>query len=130
MKDQQWIPDDAPKPELREGIPNPAKDESPWTSEAMQAYERHCEDMRNQQEERMLRRQYANKAFVLACVILGFWGIIISVGVWSGMTGGHLKPLSDKVLMAITAGATANVFAAFLSVIRGLFPSSRTREKS
>jgi hypothetical protein len=86
------------------------------------------EDIRDRQADRDLREKYAKKAFILACAILIFWGvIIITVGLWFGCSGEKVQPLSDKVLMAITAGATANVFAAFLGVIRGLFPG---REKS
>ncbi len=37
--------------------------------------------------------------------------------------------LSDNILIAITTGATINVLAAFLGVIRGLFPSPPAERK-
>ncbi|MGT5125632.1 hypothetical protein ACRWGX_10645, partial [Escherichia coli] len=37
-----------------------------------------------------------------------------------------IQIFSDKVLIAITTAVTLNVFAAFLGVIRGLFPSGKS----
>ena len=36
-----------------------------------------------------------------------------------------VQTLSDKVVIAITTATTLNLFAAFLGVIRGLFPSGK-----
>lgn len=37
--------------------------------------------------------------------------------------------ISDNALIAITTGVTVNVLAAFLGVIRGLFPPSESGKK-
>lgn len=80
------------------------------------------QEVENHKANRELRNKYAGKAYDLACGGLVFWGIAISTnGIVFGLTGRHM--LSDKVLIAITTGATINVLAAFLGVIRGLFPS-------
>jgi hypothetical protein len=86
------------------------------------------QEIEDRKADRILREKYAEKAFQLAGCILFFWVmIIIAVGLCFGCTDSKIQLLSDKVLIAITAGATANVFAAFLGVIRGLFPGNRKR---
>ena len=88
------------------------------------------EDVRDRQADRELRAKYADKAFRLARAILIFWALAMAVvGLWFGCSGGRVQILSDKVLIAITAGATANVFTAFLGVIRGLFPGRDKNNK-
>lgn len=73
-----------------------------------------------------LREVFANRAFDLAAMGVWLWACFL-------MAHGVVfitidKPLySDKVLVAITAGATVNVFAAFIGVIRGLFPADAYR---
>jgi hypothetical protein len=70
-----------------------------------------------------LRSEYAGKAYKLASRSILFWVVIVG---FQGIS--HLvtdrAPLSDAVLIAITTGCTVNVLAAFLGVIRGLFPSA------
>ena len=81
------------------------------------------EDIQDRQADRDLRKEYANKAFKLARDILSVWALVIlSEGMCTIFTCGKVQLFSDKTMIAITAGATANVFAAFLGVIRGLFP--------
>lgn len=75
-----------------------------------------------------LRSEYAEKAYKLASGCIAFWIVVIGFqGVCFLATGRH--PLSDPVLIAITSGCTVNVLAAFLGVIRGLFPSSSRPER-
>jgi hypothetical protein len=89
------------------------------------------EEVHDRKADRELRAEYAKKAFRLARCILIFWGaVVVLEGIWSAITGGKVQLLSDKALIAITAGATANVFAAFLGVIRGLFPGREKASKA
>ncbi|WP_414965933.1 hypothetical protein [Enterobacter hormaechei] len=41
-----------------------------------------------------------------------------------------MKTFSDEVLIAITSATTLNLFAAFLGVIRGLFPSGKETKEN
>lgn len=51
-----------------------------------------------------------------------FWLIAFgAVGIYNACHG--YVPLSDKSLITLTAGVTINIFGAFLSIIKGLFPS-------
>lgn len=107
-----------------EGSPPPLKsNEDAPPSKVIDGQERLiAERVQDHQANRALRNKYAGKAYDLACRGLVFWGLAISAtGVAYGVTGRQM--LSDSVLIAITAGATINVLAAFLGVIRGLFPT-------
>lgn len=71
-----------------------------------------------------LRGDYADKAYKLASGSIAFWVIIIGFeAIVRLVVPGDKVILSDPVLIAITTGCTVNVLAAFLGVIRGLFPS-------
>ena len=71
-----------------------------------------------------MRKECANKAFSLASYGVYFWMVVVVLDlVILGTT--HQHALSDTALATITAGATVNVLAAFLGVIRGLFPGRR-----
>lgn len=73
------------------------------------------------QANRQLRQLYAAKAYGLAVACLGMWTVLLSIqGVTKAATG--LEMWSDHVLIAVTTGVTVSVLAAFLGVIRGLFP--------
>lgn len=86
------------------------------------------EEVYNQKANRELRSTYADKAHELASGCIQFWGVLISAnGIIYGLTGKLM--ISDTALIAITTGVTINVLAAFLGVIRGLFPSDRTKIK-
>lgn len=71
--------------------------------------------------ERALRRTYANRAFWFAVCGVGFWAALL---IWTGCATYYRDkaPFSDNVLIAITTATSINLFAAFLGVIRGLFP--------
>ncbi|MDF3982145.1 hypothetical protein P3W23_09105 [Luteibacter sp. PPL554] len=80
-----------------------------------------------------LRKWGATKAYSLATGSMSFWVVII--GFQAAMkTAAGVAPLDNNVLIAITTGCTVNVLAAFLGVIRGLFPHkpdpSRRKRKS
>lgn len=69
-----------------------------------------------------LRKEYAHRAIDLAEWAVWFWiCMFIAVGVANGVAGRPI--LSDKALVTLTAGATINVLAAFIGIIRGLFPN-------
>jgi hypothetical protein len=68
-----------------------------------------------------LRAKYAAKAFGLAGWAVWFWiCMFTAVGISNAALG---KPvLSDNALITLTTGATVNVIAICLVVVRGLFP--------
>jgi len=75
---------------------------------------------------RQLRRRYAGRAYGLATGCLCMWSLLLSAqGVVKTVTG--LEMWSDQVLIAVTTGVTVSVLAAFLGVIRGLFPGKDER---
>lgn len=71
--------------------------------------------------ERALRRKYANRAYWFAVGGVLFWAGLL---IWTGCATYYRDkaPFSDHVLIAITTATSINLFAAFLGVIRGLFP--------
>jgi len=70
-----------------------------------------------------LRGEYAEKAYKLAMGSISFWIVIIGFEATVKLVVPERERiLSDPVLIAITTGCTVNVLAAFLGVIRGLFP--------
>lgn len=75
-----------------------------------------------QQQLINLRETYANKAYKVAKYGLYWWGVVILLSAVGKGVGKDI--ITDKVLIAITTASTLNLFAAFLGVIRGLFPSS------
>jgi hypothetical protein len=82
-------------------------------------------ELRNANSNIKLRKRYAKKAYSLAGGSIAFW--IITVG-FQAIT--HLatdkSALDASVLIAITTGCTINVLAAFLAVVKGLFPAKDT----
>lgn len=78
------------------------------------------EDMK---ANRGLRERYASKAYELAVGCLGGWFVMLALqGTFQLALDKAMW--SDKVIIAVTTGVTVSVLAAFLGVIRGLFPSS------
>ncbi|HEI6739464.1 TPA: hypothetical protein SJ142_004029 [Yersinia enterocolitica] len=76
---------------------------------------------------RKLREVFAKKAYKVAKKSLYGWALLLFIQGWFSLIGVDI--FSDKVLIAITTAVTLNVFAAFLGVIRGLFPSSTSRKE-
>lgn len=88
-------------------------------------YEQNVEDRK---QNRSLREKYADKAYQLAFGCLWWWAVMLVASGVVNMARG--EPMwSDKVLIAVTTGVTVSVLAAFLGVIRGLFPGSDARSK-
>jgi len=89
--------------------------------EAIDRHEREKEKTAGLEQNRFLRKEYAEKAFLFAWIGLGFWAFIIFFYALIFICSGE-RILSDAVLIAITSATTVNLFAAFIGVIRGLFP--------
>lgn len=82
------------------------------------------EEVLDKQANRSLRDTYAKKAYELAADCIHFWiFLILANGLITAMLGKQV--ISDTALIAITTGVTVNVLAAFLGVIRGLFPTDK-----
>lgn len=81
---------------------------------------------------RELRDKYADRAYQLACGCITMWAMMIGLqGLVKVMA--NVEMWSDKVIIAVTTGVTVSVLAAFLGVIRGLFPNgngSGSKDKS
>ena len=75
----------------------------------------------NLRANRLMRQTYAGKAYGLAAGCLIAWIALLCVYGAIRVTMG-VETWSDQVLIAITTGVTVSVLAAFLGVIRGLFP--------
>lgn len=107
----------------REDIPPDNSTAGQYSSDALIE-----EDAQDRQANRKLRSDFAEKAYKLACGSIGFWVILLSVnGIFHVATG--RQGVSDYVLIAVTTGVTINVLAAFLGVIRGLFPANEKISK-
>lgn len=70
-----------------------------------------------------LRKEYASRAFQLGECAVWFWCCMFTaVGIANGAQGKQI--LSDNALITLTTGATINVIAVCLVVVRGLFSKS------
>ncbi|WP_394551513.1 hypothetical protein C1N58_12590 [Pantoea sp. SGAir0180] len=87
------------------------------------------EDVEDRKADRALRDKYGDKAYKVARKSLYGWCWLL--GIYACVKFRFDKELfSENVLIAITSAVTLNVFAAFLGVIRGLFPSNKpSKEK-
>lgn len=102
------------------------EDEPPQSEATSRADNVTPQDVEDAKSYRRLREMFAEKAYKVAKKSLYGWAILLSLQAFFNLFD---KPLfSDKVLIAITTAVTLNVFAAFLGVIRGLFPSSKDKE--
>ncbi|WP_343636345.1 hypothetical protein [Roseateles sp.] len=70
---------------------------------------------------RRLRQIYAAKAYGMAAACIVMWTCLLLLQGSIKATLG-IEMWSDQVLIAVTTGVTVSVLAAFLGVIRGLFP--------
>ncbi|AXF75537.1 hypothetical protein LU604_14700 [Erwinia tracheiphila] len=72
---------------------------------------------------RKLRKIFAHKAYKVAKYGLYWWATVLLLSAIGKAVGKEI--FSDKVLRAVTTASTLNLFAAFLGVIRGLFPTGK-----
>ncbi len=80
------------------------------------------EEIQDKKHTREMRGIYAGKAYKIAKCALAGWAVFLLVaGISNAYTG---QPMySDRVVIAVTTGVTVSVLAAFLGVIRGIFPA-------
>jgi len=83
------------------------------------------QDVADRIANRELRERFAEKAYKVAKWGLYGWGCVLSISVIGNVL--QVKTFSDEVLIAITSATTLNLFAAFLGVIRGLFPHKNSQ---
>lgn len=96
------------------------KEDSP--PKGLDSHEITTQTVHDMRANRTLREVYADKAYQLATGCISFWMVLVgSQGVVNAVTGREMW--SDKVIIAVTTGVTVSVLAAFLGVIRGLFPN-------
>lgn len=91
------------------------------TKDAME--EERLSDLKN---TRKLRKIFAHKAYKVAKYGLYWWATVLLLSAVGKIVGVEL--FSDEVLIAVTTASTLNLFAAFLGVIRGLFPSKHEKD--
>lgn len=126
------VGEDAPPPGMSEGAANAmaqaARDrvQSPPHPPRRKG-DLKSEEVLDKQANRSLRDTYAKKAYELAADCIHFWiFLILANGLITAMLGKQV--ISDTALIAITTGVTVNVLAAFLGVIRGLFPTDKAHQ--
>ncbi|EEZ5179905.1 hypothetical protein C3U89_001956 [Escherichia coli] len=73
---------------------------------------------------RELREKFAEKAYKVAKYGLYWWATVLLLSATGRAMGKEI--FSDEVLIAVTAASTLNLFAAFLGVIRWLFPHAKS----
>ncbi|WGE49192.1 hypothetical protein [Actinobacillus equuli] len=73
-------------------------------------------------DDRKMRREYANKAYEFAKYTIAFWMFLFLAYFLSPANN---KPLNDTALGIFTTACTVNILAAFISIVKGLFPSSK-----
>lgn len=96
---------------------------------AVEQLDTRSKELENDRQQQLinLRETYAGKAYKVAKYGLYWWGVILLLSVVGKAVGKEL--FSDKVLIAVTTASSVNLLAAFLGVIRGLFPTGKP-EKS
>lgn len=102
---------------LEDAPPKPPTGGAPDKVDAIQK-----ETAANMRHNRGLRETYADRAYKLAEGCISFWVVMLGCqGVVKVVAG--VSMWSDNVIIAATTGVTVSVLAAFLGVIRGLFPN-------
>lgn len=123
------IPAGAPtKAELAQQLEVPSDEDVPPPNKGRYSEKYIDEDVQDSQANRDMRQQYASKAYGLAWDSITFlFALVAGNAVWAAISGKQV--ISDQLLFALITGVTVNVLAAFLGVIRGLFPSAGKRSK-
>ncbi|WP_029687115.1 hypothetical protein [Tatumella saanichensis] len=81
------------------------------------------EAVEDRKADRALREKFGDKAYKVVRKTLYGWSILLFCYGFSRIFGYTIFP--DDVMIAITTAVTLNIFAAFLGIIRGLFPSAK-----
>ncbi len=118
------IPAGAPtKADLAQQLEVPSDEDVPPPNKKHYSEKYIDEDVQDSQANRDMRQQYASKAYSLAWDSITFlFALVAGNAVWTAISGKQV--ISDKLLFALITGVTVNVLAAFLGVIRGLFPNA------
>ncbi|CAQ85222.1 MULTISPECIES: hypothetical protein [Photorhabdus] len=105
-------------------------DEGPLTDTRPNSSEKHpaliLQEIEDRKADRALREKFGDKAYKVVRKTLYGWSILLFCYGFSKIFGFELFP--DNVMIAITSAVTLNIFAAFLGVIRGLFPSQKSNK--
>lgn len=97
------------------------EDAPPRSESGTRADAVHDETIANSKSYRELRERFAEKAYKVAKYGLFGWGTLLLLSAVGKIC--KVELFSDNVLIAVTSASTLNLFAAFLGVIRGLFPN-------
>lgn len=73
-------------------------------------------------DDREMRKIYAEKAYNFAAYTISFWAFLFLAYFLSPP---DKKPLNDTALAIFTTACTVNILAAFISIVKGLFPSRK-----
>ncbi|MRX93432.1 hypothetical protein [Parabacteroides goldsteinii] len=112
------------------------EDYKKWTNKE-KIYELHlsnrlkAEELESKSQDRLQRKEYADKIFMLLCFFLVFVGVFLFIAGLEMSPDGqecHFK-LSDNVLITLLTTASANVIGIFILVARYLFNVPNTNEK-
>lgn len=118
---QIFIPQDASQ---AGGSPTTSKEDEPPRKERITPTDdEKAETVATLKSNRELREIFAGKAYKVAKYGLYWWATVLLLSAVGKMCGKEI--FSDQVLIAVTTASTLNLFAAFLGVIRGLFPSGK-----
>ncbi|MGY0161705.1 hypothetical protein [Edwardsiella tarda] len=82
------------------------------------------QDVEDRKADRALREKFGDKAYKVVRKTLYGWSILLFCYGFSKVFGYEIFP--TEVMIAITTAVTLNVYAAFLGVIRGLFPTQKS----
>ncbi|MEM8239940.1 hypothetical protein Q4R49_19770 [Morganella morganii subsp. sibonii] len=82
------------------------------------------QEVEDRKADRELRERFGDKAYNVVRKTLYGWAVVLAATAFCKFFFDK-DIFSENVLIAITSAVTLNTFAAFLGVIRGLFPSNR-----
>lgn len=81
------------------------------------------EKTKNAKANRKLRNEYAKKAYSLSILVILGWFAMLFIDAITNICG--CRAFSDNIMYAITTAASINLFAAFLTITRSLFPATK-----
>lgn len=92
---------------------------------AVEQLDTRSRELENDRQKQLidLRDTYAGKAYKVAKYGLFWWACILLLAAVGKVIGKEI--FSDQVIIAVTTASSVNLLAAFLGVIRGLFPSGK-----
>lgn len=100
------------------------EDEPPASEQSTRGDDLNAQKSADAKSYRELREKFAEKAYKVAKYGLVWWACILLLSAVGKCVGKEV--FSDKVIIAVTTASTVNLLAAFLGVIRGLFPTGKS----